>query len=102
MIRFVDDDANDSSDEETPEVVAERTMDIDGDVTSAQASADDSLISLAAVSTLMQAGLDRAIAGGGDIKRRASKMLVDFLNSMLVLLEFFLYVYWFYSLVYLF
>lgn len=83
VIRFVDDDATDSSDEETPdvEVVAERTMDIDGDVTSAQASADDSLISLAAVSTLMQAGLDRAIAGGGDIKRRASKMLVDFLNS---------------------
>ena len=81
VIRFIEDDAADSSDDEAVEVPPERTMDIDGDVASADASTDDSSVSLASVSALMQDGLDRAIAEGGDIKRRASKMLVDFLNS---------------------
>ena len=58
-------------------------MDIDGEAIAedASSSSETSFASLASISTIMQDALDRAIAEGNDLKDRASKMLVDFLNS---------------------
>ena len=85
VIRFMD-DVDAPSDDEFADaqdaLVEEALMDIDGEaVTEDAASSETSFASLASISTLMQDALDRAIVEGNDLKDRASKMLVDFLNS---------------------
>ncbi len=86
VIRFMD-NADASSDEEFADArdapVEEELMDIDGEAIAedASSSSETSFASLASISTIMQDALDRAIAEGNDLKDRASKMLVDFLNS---------------------
>ena len=85
VIRFMD-NADASSDEEFADArdapVDEELMDIDGEAIAEDASSSEtSFASLASISTIMQDALDRAIAEGNDLKDRASKMLVDFLNS---------------------
>ena len=86
VIRFMD-NADASSDEEFADArdapVDEELMDIDGEAIAedASSSSETSFASLASISTIMQDALDRAIAEGNDLKDRASKMLVDFLNS---------------------
>ena len=85
VIRFMD-NADASSDEEFADArdvpVDEELMDIDGEAIAEDApSSETSFASLASISTIMQDALDRAIAEGNDLKDRASKMLVDFLNS---------------------
>jgi hypothetical protein len=87
VIRFMKDDVESevsSEDEASEDEDAKPRMDIDGvvDVKSASTSSlDESWGSLNSMSSLMQDALDRAVAEGNDLKRRASKMLVDFLNS---------------------
>merc|ERR1712164_40149 len=85
VIRFMD-NPDASSDEEFADArdvpVDEELMDIDGEAIAEDASSSEtSFASLASISTIMQDALDRAIAEGNDLKDRASKMLVDFLNS---------------------
>jgi len=87
VIRFMKDDVESeasSEDEASEDEDAKPRMDIDGvvDVKSPSTSSlDESWGSLNSISSLMQDALDRAVAEGNDLKRRASKMLVDFLNS---------------------
>ena len=91
VIRFTESDGEISSEDEIDGIAVDVApddapkIDIDGDAVDANAEAvpnqDDAWTTLGSISSLMQDGLDRAIAESNDLKERASKMLVDFLNS---------------------
>ena len=84
----VKDDSCRSDDEDEFDAVAEpadeastATMDIDGEKTTAEDDDTSWMASFDSLSTMMQDALNRAISEGNDLKKRASDLLADFLNS---------------------
>ena len=92
VIRFMagvenDDDDEGLSDDEVA-TASPSTMDIDGETPAAasdESGTNEGWMTMSSpfadLSTLMQSALDRVVAEGTDLKRRASKTLAHFLNS---------------------
>lgn len=75
-----DEDAFDDVAESTDEA-SNATMDIDGEKTTPEDDDTSWMASFDSLSTMMQDALNRAISEGNDLKKRASDLLADFLNS---------------------
>jgi len=92
VIRFMAGVENDDDDESLSDddvaTASPSTMDIDGETPAAasdESGTNEGWMTMSSpfadLSTLMQSALDRVVAEGTDLKRRASKTLANFLNS---------------------